>query len=866
MLGHSVAKDLVGIRESSRNPPLSAGGTPRMEIQNIQRSSSWKFQVSLVNPDLSNYPYKGIKKLHLSVTVLPSSYASNTRFAAQRILEEELHTPEPAYNVVHNIARRALREIPNALESFVAVRLRSSDGRAVYTSYELALSPSNDPDKEHGIVFTESQWRLSLVSPNTNKPYEQTVRMHTMWPDIIISKEHQPASRLPSREEQWRQRLKSRSKPGPSEVEPPFELHQEAADFVESKTHPSTELLALETAHIVLQPSDPSDGSSPFRRFNISFGDYMEDGDFPKIHSSYRFNSSWLKSFRLAQTLDIRGRADNKAYIALGSNVGDRTGTIEQACKEMTSRGLRVRRTSSLYETEPMYKTDQQSFINGACEIETTLSPVELLDQLKDIEATLGRVKTVRNGPRTIDLDILLYNNEIIDIERLQIPHPRISERVFVLKPLCDLIPHSFLPQPSVLLDFSSQLAILSSSSSHISSRTPLTRLAPSSVSPRFSPILASGFTNRETQLMAILNLTPDSFSHDGKHTPTFDPSSLLPQLHSLLHHRVPILDIGGQSTRPHASPLSAEEELARILPMIQYIRSDPIFDKIHLSIDTYHSSVARACVQAGADIINDVSGGLMDPKMFSMVAELGCTYILMHMRGTPETMNTMTSYPDGVVDGVATELDERVQQAMKAGIRRWRIVLDPGIGFAKTGPQNLELMRKLPELREREGLKGLPWCVGVSRKRFIGKVTRVPGDAGREEEVEEVKEDSEPNYLDTDIESGEKEKWVPTLMREDEPQNTDTETRSSEESKTRRKKNKVAEESKGIGPPHYHLDIHSNANTATTSSSTSGLSYTNTDSDPTTNSNRDTNTITTNPPSPSSSPVGPRITEPPQS
>ncbi|KAL9626893.1 MAG: hypothetical protein Q9204_006956, partial [Flavoplaca sp. TL-2023a] len=768
MLGHSVAKDLVGIRESSRNPPLSAGGTPRMEFQNVQRSSSWKFQVSLANPDLSNYPHKGIKKLHLSVTVLPSSYASNTRFAAQRILDEELHTPEPAYNVVHNIARRALREIPNALESFVASRLRFSDGRAIYTSYELGLSPSDDPDKEHGIVFTESQWRLSLVSPNTDKPYEQAVRMHTMWPDIIISKEHQPVGRPSSREEQWRQRLKSRSKPGPSKVEPAFKLHQEAADFVESKTHPSTELLALETAHIVLlQPSDPSDGSSPFRRFTISFGDYTEGGDggdFSKIHSSYRFNSSWLKSFRPAQALDIRGRADNKAYIALGSNLGDRTGTIEQACEEMTSRGLRVRRTSSLYETEPMYKTDQQSFINGACE---------------DIEATLGRVKTVRNGPRTIDLDILLYNNES-------------ASKYLTLASRNECLCLNLF---AILLDFSSQLAILSSSSSHISSRTPLTRLAPSSVSPRFSPILASGFTNRKTQLMAILNLTPDSFSHDGKHTPAFDPSSLLPQLHSLLHHRVPLLDIGGQSTRPHAIPLSAEEELARILPTIQYIRSDPTFDKILLSIDTYHSSVARVCVEAGADIINDVSGGLMDPKMFSTIAELGCTYILMHMRGTPETMNTMTSYPDGVVDGVAIELEERVQQVMKAGVRRWRIILDPGIGFAKTGPQNLELMRKLPELREREGLKGLPWCVGVSRKRFIGKVTRVPGDAGREEEVEEVKEDSRPNYLDTDIESGEKENWVPTLMREDEPQHSDTENRSSERSKTRREKKKKAAE-----------------------------------------------------------------------
>lgn len=266
-----------------------------------------------------------------------------------------------------------------------------------------------------------------------------------------------------------------------------------------------------------------------------------------------------------------------------------------------------------------------------------------------------------------------------------------------------------------------------------------------------------------------------------------------------------------------------------------------------------------------------------MDSRMFPTIAELGCTYVLMHMRGTPETMNNLTSYPNGVVDGVANELNERVQKAMEAGIRRWRIILDPGIGFAKTGTQNLELMRRLPELREREGLKGLPWCVGVSRKRFIGRVTGVPGDGGKQEEVEEMKEESGPNYLDTDIESGEKEKWEPTLMREDELQHTDTETRSSERSKTRRekKKKKAAEEGKGNGPPHYHLDIHSNSNTTTTSSSTLGRSYTSSDSDPTTysdpttHSNPDTNTNTTNPPSPSSTAVGPEITriaEPPPS
>ena len=223
---------------------------------------------------------------------------------------------------------------------------------------------------------------------------------------------------------------------------------------------------------------------------------------------------------------------------------------------------------------------------------------------------------------------------------------------------------------------------------------------------------------------MAILNLTPDSFSDGGLHPS--DPSSLLPTLRSFVAQGTTIVDIGGQSTRPHAPQVAAEEELSRILPTIKLIRSMPEFDSLALSVDTYRASVARAAIKAGANIVNDVSGGTMDEYMLQSVADLGCTVILMHMRGTPETMNTLTSYPDGVVAGVATELLERVRAAEEAGIFRWRIMLDPGIGFAKTGEQNLELLRRFGELREWEGLKGLPWCVGTSRKKFIGTVTGV--------------------------------------------------------------------------------------------------------------------------------------------
>ena len=226
---------------------------------------------------------------------------------------------------------------------------------------------------------------------------------------------------------------------------------------------------------------------------------------------------------------------------------------------------------------------------------------------------------------------------------------------------------------------------------------------------------------------MAILNLTPDSFSDGGLHS-TVDPKPQINALRSYATHKHPItiLDIGGQSTRPHATPISPEEELSRVLPTIKALRSDPSFQKMAVSIDTYRAFVAAEAVKAGADIINDVSAGQLDPEMLPTIARLGCTCVLMHMRGTPETMSTLTSYPDGVINGVGNELLERIRDAEKAGIRRWRMILDPGIGFAKTQAQNLELLRRFSELRDFEGLRGFPWVVGASRKGFIGKITGV--------------------------------------------------------------------------------------------------------------------------------------------
>ena len=262
---------------------------------------------------------------------------------------------------------------------------------------------------------------------------------------------------------------------------------------------------------------------------------------------------------------------------------------------------------------------------------------------------------------------------------------------------------------------FRKHLAVLPQSVPPLSSSTPFY--------PTLPPLTPLS-SKRPTHVMAILNLTPDSFSDGGVHPS--EPSSLLPIIRSMMASGATILDLGGQSTRPHAPEVPPDEELSRILPTIQLIRSMPEFANLALSVDTYRASVAAAAITAGTNIINDISAGNMDPEMLPTAAKLGCTIILMHMRGTPATMTKLTSYPDGLLPTVAAELQARVRAAEKAGIFRWRIMLDPGIGFAKNEAQNLELLRRLPELREWEGLHGFPWLVGTSRKGFIGKITGV--------------------------------------------------------------------------------------------------------------------------------------------
>ena len=223
----------------------------------------------------------------------------------------------------------------------------------------------------------------------------------------------------------------------------------------------------------------------------------------------------------------------------------------------------------------------------------------------------------------------------------------------------------------------------------------------------------------QQTYLMGVLNVTPDSFSDGGQFNSL---ESALNQAQKMVTSGADILDIGGQSTRPNADEVTLDEELDRVIPVIQTLRQHPEFSQVPISVDTTRSQVAKAAISAGADLINDISGATFDAEMLSTVAKLGVPIVLMHTRGTPKTMQTLTDYED-LIGEILQFLAARIQAAIAAGIDRRQIIIDPGIGFAKKTAQNLEILRQLPAIRS----LGCPILVGVSRKSFIGHILNQP-------------------------------------------------------------------------------------------------------------------------------------------
>ncbi|KAM0789125.1 hypothetical protein ACM66B_003179 [Microbotryomycetes sp. NB124-2] len=502
-------------------------------------------------------------------------------------------------------------------------------------------------------------------------------------------------------------------------------LSTSAAGTIETLT---TDLAKVITSR-PLNAANGSTWSSPKATVRVSKPCALMFAKFPSVQVT-RSRTDFVQTPLGARELPTSASETNRlhqAIIGVGTNMGERVGNISKALKLLESSGhVRIQDTSFLYESDAMYHTEQARFLNGAFRVETSLEPIELLHELKKVEQQSGREKTFRNGPRVIDLDLLYFDEVMIDTRKereqhqemwLEVPHPRIAEREFVLRPLVDLAPDFRHPS-------------LGKTSRELLGK--LEKQTPSTVH-QVMP-LSDSFTAHvpvsSTLVMSIINTTPDSFSDGGDH---FDSDVAVKVASGHLSLGAHILDIGGMSTRPGAADVSPSEESARVVPVIERIRTNHPTSLI--SIDTFRASVARDAVKAGANIINDVCAGQGDDEMLSTMAELDVPVVLMHSRGTPKTMSSLTEYEgDDVVKGVRHELAQSVRKALEAGVKRWNIVLDPGIGFAKTGDQNLQLLanltlalgRSTTDTTDEDGelLSRFPVLVGLSRKKFLGTVT----------------------------------------------------------------------------------------------------------------------------------------------
>jgi dihydropteroate synthase/2-amino-4-hydroxy-6-hydroxymethyldihydropteridine diphosphokinase len=378
--------------------------------------------------------------------------------------------------------------------------------------------------------------------------------------------------------------------------------------------------------------------------------------------------------------------------IALGANLPSPEGapreTLRRAVALLAARGLAVSARSRLFLTEPIPRSPQPWYVNQVIAVETKRPPEDILELLLAIERQFGRERGERNAARSLDLDLIAYEDVLLDTPDLVLPHPRMHERAFVLAPLADIAPEWRHPVSGKSVD--ELLAAADRSGVRALRQTPL--------------------------LMGVVNVTPDSFSDGGRFDTT---EAAISQAVSLMEAGADILDIGGESTRPGADPVTPEEEQARVLPVVSAIAAEAAKRNRLVSVDTRNPQTMILAIAAGATMINDVTA-LADPASRRVIAESGVPVILMHMKGDPRTMQRNPVYDDVVAD-VCADLARARDAAVADGVGPDRIWLDPGLGFGKTLEHNLALLDATPRLKA----LGHPVLVGASRKSFIGRIDR---------------------------------------------------------------------------------------------------------------------------------------------
>lgn len=380
-----------------------------------------------------------------------------------------------------------------------------------------------------------------------------------------------------------------------------------------------------------------------------------------------------------------------QCYIALGSNIGDRLLTLKRAIRYLSMHpSIVMLHISPVYETPALLPDNAPAdwdiaFLNQVVAIETTLSPLPLLELLKGCEQYLGRKNRGHWGPREIDCDLLLYGNEIIESDLLRVPHPRMCQRRFVLQPLVDIA-------AEVEIHGKAAAAWLA-------------ELPENSDVHRY---------HTSPGLVGILNLTPDSFSDGGRYTTT---EKALHQLQALLNDGAGIVDVGAESTRPGARSMSWEEEWERLSVFLQAVARQYPTRAWMLSVDTYHPETAQRALDAGADWINDVCA-FSDPRMLSVVKETPATLVCMHSLTVPADPSVTLAGNVDVVGEIVLWAIRTLRRLEKEGIGRDKVILDPGIGFGKTALQSLSLMNRATELTA--AIPDVRWLYGHSRKSFM--------------------------------------------------------------------------------------------------------------------------------------------------
>jgi 2-amino-4-hydroxy-6-hydroxymethyldihydropteridine diphosphokinase/dihydropteroate synthase len=395
--------------------------------------------------------------------------------------------------------------------------------------------------------------------------------------------------------------------------------------------------------------------------------------------------------------------------LGMGSNWQDRLAFLRQAIQRIKALPdlIQIQSISPIYESPALLPPDappdwDRAFLNINLLCHSPLSSPELLKLLKTVEREIGRKNRGRWAPREIDIDILARGSEILHTPELSIPHPGLLERPFAYLPLLDLLPHWRYPAPGVLQG--QTLHVLTQKPHLLETTRPKKTL---------------------TEVMGILNVTPDSFSDGGRH---IDVPFTLKTIQNWYREGIRLIDLGAESTRPGAQAIPPEQERGRLDPLIQALKEERQSisllngEPLILSVDTRHASTASWAIQNGAQWINDVSG-LSDPEMRKTLADADVDVVFMHSLTTPVDRETVLPEEADPVEILLNWADEKILECHRHGIAQQRLIFDPGLGFGKTPAQNWQILRGARRFQE----LGVRVLIGHSRKSFLSTLSPRP-------------------------------------------------------------------------------------------------------------------------------------------